>query len=52
MLPSVSAQKPVVTGASAGASVVVSLMAIVARERSVGYFDPALSSLSKGLSTA
>jgi hypothetical protein len=40
MLPSVSAQNPVVTGASAGASVAVSLMAIVDRERSVGCFDP------------
>src|SRR3954471_20490906 len=40
MLPSVSAQKPVVTGASEGASAAVSLMAIVAGERSAGCFDP------------
>src|SRR5712671_3351571 len=47
MLPSVSAQKPVVTGASAGASVAVSLMAIVDRERSVGYFDPGYRRLAR-----
>src|SRR3954447_9525303 len=51
MLPSVSAQKPVWTGASAGPSADVSVMAMLPTERLVGCFDPANRHLEGDLST-
>src|SRR3984957_11520343 len=52
MLPSVRAQKPVVPGASTGASVEVALRAMMLSERSMVDFDPGrLSTLPASVST-